>query len=80
MPLISIFIEVVILPIPLNLITRTTINAGMLWSVLIFGFIDLALGVANFLGIYKINLNDSTYVISSEETEKDSLEDNNESN
>jgi len=38
------------------------------------------LGVANFLGIYKINLNDSTYVISSEETEKDSLEDNNESN
>lgn len=80
LPLISIFIEVVILPIPLNLITRTTINAGMLWSVLIFGFIDLALGVANFLGIYKINLNDSTYVISSEETKKDSLEDNNESN
>ena len=50
------------------------------YMILIFGFIDLALGVANFLGIYKINLNDSTYVISSEETEKDSLEDNNESN
>ena len=80
LPLISIFIEVVILPIPLNLITRMAINAGMLWSILVFGFINLALGVANFLGIYKINLNDLTYVVSNEEMEKDSLEDNNESN
>lgn len=68
------------MPIPLNLITRMAINAGMLWSILVFGFINLALGVANFLGIYKINLNDLTYVVSNEEMEKDSLEDNNESN
>lgn len=63
MPLTIIFIEAVILPIPLNLITWAKVNGGMMWSIIIFAFLAVFAAFAIFIWIYKETLTDQTYVL-----------------
>lgn len=66
LPLISIVIESIVLPIPLNFITRNYNNAGVLWSTVVFGFIVIILSIIHFSIIYKNNLNDLSVIDSNE--------------
>lgn len=63
MPLTIIFIEAVVLPIPLNLITWANVNGGMMWSIIIFAFLAVFAAFAIFIWIYKETLTDQTYVL-----------------
>ena len=70
LPFCTIFLVIFILPIPLSLIAwlkPENINAGMLWSLIIFGFICLLLSILNLIFVYKNNLNSLIYVTSNEE-------------
>lgn len=70
LPFCTIFLEIFVLPIPLSLIAwlkPENINAGMLWSLIIFGFICLLLSILNLIFVYKNNLNSLIYVTSNEE-------------
>lgn len=60
---IVILIEAIILPIPLNLITRFDVNAGMLWSIIVFAFMAVFAAFASFIWVYKITLVDPSYVL-----------------
>lgn len=73
LPLVAIFLQIVVLPIPLNMITHAQMNAGILWSILIFAFVALACAIINFLVIYKINLKDLTYVIGGVDDEDEKI-------
>lgn len=66
MPLTIIFIEAIILPIPLNLVTRVTVNGGMMWSIIIFAFLAVFAAFASFIWIYKATLTDQSYILDSE--------------
>ena len=69
LPLVSILIESIVLPIPLNLITQNNGNAGVLWSTVIFGFAVIILAIVHFSVIYKNNLNDMSVVLPEEDEE-----------
>lgn len=66
LPLVIIFLELIVLPIPLTFLAWTKINPGILWSIIVFASICLGCGIANFLGIYKTNLTDLSYTIQDE--------------
>lgn len=67
LPIATIFIEAVVLPIPLNFSTRNISNTGVLWSIIIFAFAIVILTIIHFLKIYKLTLNDSYDVLNSDE-------------
>lgn len=69
MPLTIIFIEAVILPIPLNLITWANVNGGMMWTIIIFAFLAVFAAFAIFIWVYKSTLTDQAYILNDEPEE-----------
>ena len=45
LPCVMILFEVIVLPIPLNLATRSNFNSGVVWSILIFSFCVMLMGL-----------------------------------
>ena len=73
LPIGIIFIEIFILPIMLSLIAWLKIeqiNAGILWSQIVFAFIVLLLAILNLVFVYKSTLDNLVYVTSNEDEEK----------
>lgn len=73
LPIGIIFIEIFILPIMLSLIAWLKIeqiNAGILWSQIVFAFAVLLLAILNLVFVYKSTLDNLVYVTSNEDEEK----------
>lgn len=72
LPIGIIFIEIFILPIMLSLIAWLKIeqiNAGILWSQIVFAFTVLLLAILNLVFVYKSTLDNLVYVTSNEDEE-----------
>lgn len=72
LPIGIIFIEIFILPIMLSLIAWLKIeqiNAGILWSQIVFAFTILLLAILNLVFVYKSTLDNLVYVTSNEDEE-----------
>lgn len=65
LPCLMILFEIIVLPIPLNFATQGNFNSGVVWSILIFSFCVMVLGLILLVlqfSIFCENNNDSQYI------------------